>query len=73
MESASPSICPTCGEPNTCGMSQGSAECWCFSVNIPQAALQRIPDEAKGVACICPRCAKASADARGQAELVPHE
>jgi hypothetical protein len=62
-----PSLCPVCGEPNTCGMSQGkqdNTECWCFNLKIPQASLDRVPAEAKNVACICPRCAAAQANAR---------
>ena len=55
--SLDPSVCPVCGEPNTCGMAQGNTECWCTAVKIPQAALDRIPSEAKNVACICARCA----------------
>jgi Cysteine-rich CWC len=58
-----PSLCPVCGEPNTCGMSQGKTECWCFSVKIPEAALAAVSPEAKNVACICPRCAAAQASA----------
>ena len=54
-----PNLCPTCGEPNTCGMSQGKTECWCFNAQIPEAALARIPAAAKDRACICPRCAAA--------------
>ncbi|HEX7452617.1 MAG TPA: cysteine-rich CWC family protein [Polyangiaceae bacterium] len=57
-----PSLCPVCGEPNTCGMSQGKTECWCFNLKIPQESLDRVPAEAKNVACICPRCAAAQAD-----------
>ena len=52
-----PSICPTCGEPNACGMSLGKSVCWCQSVEIPKAALDRIPPDAKDLACICARCA----------------
>ena len=59
-----PSICPTCGEPNTCGMSQGKSECWCFNVKIPEAALERIPAAAKDLACICPRCAAAQRESK---------
>ena len=54
-----PSICPACGAPNTCGLSQGKSECWCFGLQIPQASLDRIPAEAKDLACLCPRCAAA--------------
>ena len=52
-----PSICPTCGEPNTCGLSQGKSDCWCFSAQISGASIDRIPSQAKDLACICPRCA----------------
>ncbi|MEO6600676.1 MAG: cysteine-rich CWC family protein [Polyangiaceae bacterium] len=45
-------------------MSRGKSDCWCFSANIPKAALERIPSEAKGVACLCPRCAQAADDAK---------
>jgi arginase family enzyme len=72
-----PSICPSCGAPNTCGMSKG--ECWCFSVSIPKAALERIPAEAKDLACLCPRCAQAKNSAKPEpsaesgVQPVPHE
>ena len=56
-----PSKCPTCGEPNQCGLSQGKSECWCFGALISSAALERIPSQAKNLACICERCAAASA------------
>jgi hypothetical protein len=47
-------------------MSQGksASECWCFSALIPQAALDRIPAEAKNLACICPRCAAAQLESK---------
>lgn len=56
-----PSICPVCGSSNTCGMAQGNADCWCFSAEIPKEALERVPTEAKDLACLCPRCAQAVA------------
>ena len=59
-----PSLCPVCGAPNTCGMSQGKNECWCFDVKISRAALERVPSEAKDAACLCPRCAAAQAEAK---------
>ena len=58
------SICPVCGESNACGMSQGKAECWCMSVPIPKGALDRIPAQAKDVACICARCAALQSTAK---------
>ena len=54
-----PRVCPSCGEPNACGLSQGKSECWCFSVEIEKEALERLPTEAKNLACICARCAAA--------------
>ncbi|MEP7051072.1 MAG: cysteine-rich CWC family protein [Pseudomonadota bacterium] len=59
--SADPSLCPLCGESNACGVLQGQTECWCMALKIPEATLERIPTEAKNVACICARCAAASA------------
>lgn len=58
-----PSLCPVCGKPNTCGMTQGKSECWCEGVQIDRAALARIPLEAKDRACLCPRCAALTSDA----------
>ena len=58
-----PSLCPVCGKPNTCGMTQGKSECWCFDLTIDRAALARIPLEAKDRACLCPRCAALANDA----------
>jgi cysteine-rich CWC protein len=52
-----PNVCPSCGEPNACGLSQGKSECWCFSVKIEPEALARIPSKAKDQTCICARCA----------------
>jgi len=56
-----PSKCPLCGEPNACGLSQGKKECWCFGALIESATLDRVPSQAKNLACICERCAAASA------------
>ena len=55
-----PSVCPACGEQNVCGLSQGKAECWCFSVKIEEAALDRIPSDKKNLACLCANCAAAA-------------
>jgi hypothetical protein len=52
-----PNTCPACGETNACGMLQGQSECWCFQLKIPAEALERVPRDAKNVACICARCA----------------
>jgi hypothetical protein len=34
--------------------------CWCFSVKIDPAALEKIPPEAKGRACVCQSCGVAA-------------
>ena len=57
-----PSLCPVCGEPNSCGLSRGKSECWCLALQIPEQALARVPAEAKNLACICARCAARAAD-----------
>jgi hypothetical protein len=59
-----PSICPVCGSPNTCGVQAGKSDCWCFSADIPAEALERVPTDAKDLACLCPRCAQALASTR---------
>ncbi|MEM1418071.1 MAG: cysteine-rich CWC family protein [Myxococcota bacterium] len=51
--------CPLCGAANECGAAAGRERCWCFDVAIAPSTLAMIPTEAKGRACICPRCAGA--------------
>lgn len=55
-ESFDPRRCPLCGESNQCGMAAGRSECWCNDVTISKAALERLPEAARGVVCICQRC-----------------
>jgi hypothetical protein len=65
--------CPLCGQPNRCAQvtPEGADQpCWCFSVQIDRAALERLPTEARGVACLCPNCARLAA---GNAPQVPIE
>jgi len=33
-----------------------ATHCWCFDVTIRSEALERVPTEAQGVACVCARC-----------------
>ncbi len=54
--------CVLCGEPNECGMAKGESECWCFSVKMPQKALDLVPLAARNKACICAKCAAKQAD-----------
>jgi hypothetical protein len=53
-----PARCPLCGEANACGMAAGREECWCFSATLAPEALARIPERARGAACICAKCGK---------------
>jgi hypothetical protein len=50
------SRCPLCGERNECGMAAGRDECWCTTVVIEKATLDRLPEAARGVVCVCARC-----------------
>ena len=58
------SRCPLCGRPIECGAARGESDCWCQSVTIPQEVLDRVPAEARGVACVCRRCAGVETSAR---------
>ena len=59
--SVDPSHCPSCGRPNECQAALGKDTCWCFEITIDPARLAAIPDEAKGVACLCQACATGQA------------
>lgn len=57
-----PSICPLCGQPNQCAMEQRQGDaapvpCWCTRSVFTSELLQRIPEAAQGVACVCQGCA----------------
>jgi hypothetical protein len=64
-ESTDAAHCPLCGESNACAMeaarSTGAADtpgsCWCLSVDFTAALKMPLPGAARGVACICARCA----------------
>jgi hypothetical protein len=56
--------CPLCGLPNECApASSGTFDtpCWCASVAVSAAALAAVPEAQRGVACLCKRCAGATA------------
>ncbi|WP_201356374.1 cysteine-rich CWC family protein [Amphritea japonica] len=55
-----PNLCPICQQDNRCGniASCGADEsCWCSEITFPEGVLNQVPDEAKGMACICKSCA----------------
>jgi hypothetical protein len=64
-QSVDPSRCPLCGLPNACAMAADprATHCWCFDAAIAPEALDRLPPETRGVACICARCAAAPREA----------
>ncbi|WP_308812427.1 cysteine-rich CWC family protein [Variovorax sp. WS11] len=57
------SRCPVCGEANRCAIEleretgQAQRPCWCMQAGVSREALARVPPEARGLACICARCA----------------
>ncbi|MBE7523234.1 MAG: cysteine-rich CWC family protein [Burkholderiales bacterium] len=62
-----PARCPRCGAVNACAMAAGDPRpCWCTRVVVPAALLDALPDDAKGVACLCAACI-ANAAAEGDA------
>lgn len=69
-----PALCPLCGEANVCAMETARqtgaapAPCWCLSVDFTAALAKPLPDAARGVACICARCAVQASAAAAQLE-----
>lgn len=65
MTTVDPKRCPLCGEPNACAAAAAAAgggscgDCWCFHAKVADTALAQIPAAARGVACVCARCAAA--------------
>ena len=61
-----PDRCPLCGGSNRCGAQAARAQgrdlaavqdCWCMRTPVAPEALARVPVDARGLACLCPRCA----------------
>ncbi|WP_082955381.1 cysteine-rich CWC family protein [Tepidimonas fonticaldi] len=61
-----PTRCPICGGGNGCAMERerqtGRAQppCWCTQAHFGAEVLDRVPAGARGLACICARCAGAT-------------
>ncbi|MEZ5659795.1 MAG: cysteine-rich CWC family protein [Burkholderiaceae bacterium] len=56
-------VCPVCGAANRCApAASGSFDtpCWCRDLRIDPARLVATPEAARGLACLCPRCAGAT-------------
>jgi hypothetical protein len=71
MPSLDPTRCPLCGQPNECanetqrrtGIPQ--PDCWCTQVDFSAELLARLPESARGAACLCARCAAAGVSSPG--------
>ncbi|MFZ9297599.1 MAG: cysteine-rich CWC family protein [Hylemonella sp.] len=61
-----PACCPVCGQPNACAheleraSGERQAPCWCTRVRFDAAVLERVPVQARGLACLCQQCASAA-------------
>jgi hypothetical protein len=57
--------CPICGGNSEGAMVKDAtaAECWCYTAEINDEAMQRVPEDARGKVCICARCAAADTSA----------
>ncbi|WCM93569.1 cysteine-rich CWC family protein [Acidovorax sp. NCPPB 2350] len=57
--------CPVCGRANRCAMAAGepARDCWCMAADVPPAALARVPEALRDLACLCPACAAGVAGA----------
>jgi len=66
-----PRRCPLCGRANACALAGRPAadpaapadaaerpDCWCAALRIDPAILARVPEAARGRACLCRRCAE---------------
>ena len=58
MSDVDPRRCPLCGGPNDCGIAAGASTCWCFTAEIPADVRDRIPPDARDLACVCRACAE---------------
>ena len=64
MYTIDPTRCPICHEPNLCAMEKAKAldtkpeRCWCMDANFTPVVMDKVPEAAKGKACICAKCAE---------------
>ena len=47
-------ICPICGQDNNC--QHGQERCWCTTVKVTKQILDLVPEDKKGIVCICKSC-----------------
>ena len=58
--------CPLCGEPNDCGAAAGKGVCWCWSADVPEELISRVPEEVRGTICVCEKCTQAQLEGRAR-------
>lgn len=64
---ADPRLCPLCQQTNQCAMEveratgQKQPPCWCSQTRFEVELLARVPEHARGTACICAACARQAA------------
>jgi hypothetical protein len=61
-------LCPLCGEPNACALAAGQRHCWCFEVEVSEAARVRAAKLVGERVCVCRRCGTAPAAAQRLAD-----
>lgn len=52
--------CPLCGGDNACAPAQSGdldTPCWCRQASFSAELLARVPEDQRGLACICAKCA----------------
>ncbi|HVZ41649.1 MAG TPA: cysteine-rich CWC family protein [Candidatus Kapabacteria bacterium] len=63
-----PARCPLCAAPNHCtiaaraidaagALAAAGEPCWCETAAFAPEALEAVPEDARGRACLCARCA----------------
>jgi len=50
--------CPLCGGDNNCAALKNvdPSTCWCMKKKVPKNLLKRIPDNLRGLSCVCEKC-----------------
>lgn len=47
--------CPLCQKLNFCDVNNANG-CWCMSTKVPQALIDKVPEQLKKESCICNDC-----------------
>ncbi|WP_035665388.1 cysteine-rich CWC family protein [Halalkalibacter akibai] len=49
-------LCPICNKKNKCEMKSKGQSCWCFNQSFPKNIFTLIPENKRGLACVCEQC-----------------